>query len=420
MSDRREYSGAHAPKRLLWRVETPRTTPKAVVIEAPGRERPLWSAAFRPFFLAAAAWSAGAVVLWISLYMHGGATPSRFDPLTWHIHEMLFGFVPAAIAGFLLTAIANWTGRSPIHGSLLAGLAALWLTGRIAVFFSALLPTWVAPAVDLAFPAALFVLAAREIVAARSWRNLMMLAPLVVLTAADALMFLESAGAAIPHGLGWRLAISAIVALVSAIGGRIIPAFTRNWLVRRGASESPSKHSFIDSVSLAALHTGLLAWAFFPASTLVGALLLIAAALVALRLARWRGWATAADPLLAILHVGYAWIAIGAALLGASILTSLAPQEAAVHAFTAGVMGTMVLAIMTRVARGHTGRRLEADRVTASIYVLISAAAVTRVAAPFLPTLAITLLTTSAALWAASFLTFLAAYGPMLVRPRLA
>ncbi|HWF78711.1 MAG TPA: NnrS family protein [Caulobacteraceae bacterium] len=419
MSDRREYGGAHAPKRF-WRVEPPRAIPRSVVIEARGREQPLWSAAFRPFFLAAAAWSAGAILLWIGLYMHGGATPSRFDPLTWHIHEMLFGFVPAAIAGFLLTAIANWTGRSPIRGSLLAALAALWLAGRIAVFFSALLPAWVAPAVDLAFPAALFALAAREIVAARSWRNLMMLAPLAVLTAADALMFLESAGAAIPHGLGWRLAIAAIITLVSAIGGRIIPAFTRNWLVLRGASELPNTHSLFDSVSLAALHTGLLAWAFFPASTLVGALLLIAAALTALRLARWRGWATAAEPLLAILHVGYAWIAIGAALLGASILTSLAPQEAAVHAFTAGVMGTMVLAITTRVARGHTGRRLEADRVTASIYVLVSAAAVARVAAPFLPTLAITLLTASAALWAASFLTFLAAYGPMLVRPRLA
>jgi uncharacterized protein involved in response to NO len=380
---------------------------------------PLWSAAFRPFFLAAAAWAAVAILLWIGLYLHGGGALSRFDPLTWHIHAMLFGFIPAAIAGFLLTAISNWTGRPPIHGPLLAALVVLWIAGRVAVFVSAMLPAWIAPAVDLAFPVALFALASREILIARNWRNLMLLAPLLVLTAADALMFLENAGAAIPRGIGWRLAIAAIIALVSAIGGRLVPVFTRNWLARRGVDRLPRAHGVIDSVSLAAVHAGLLAWAFLPASPVVGALLLIAAMLGVWRLARWRGWATAAEPLLLTLHLGYAWIVVGAALLGASMLTSAVPQEAAVHALTAGVMGTMVLAIMTRVARGHTGRPLEADRVTTSLYVLITAAAVTRVAAPFLPVLSIALLTASAALWAASFLTFLAVYGPMLVGPRL-
>lgn len=379
-----------------------------------------WSAPFRPFFLAAATWAAGAIVLWIALYMHGGGTLSRFDPLTWHMHAMLFGFIPAAIAGFLLTAVANWTGRPAIHGRLLAALVALWLTGRIAVFVSAMLPVWVAPAIDLAFPAALFALAAREILLARSWRNLMMLAPLLVLTVADALMFLENTGAAVPPGLGWRLAIAAIISLVSAIGGRLVPAFTRNWLMRRGGSGLPGAHNVIDSVSATALHAGLLGWAFLPGSSVVGAVLLIAAAFGALRLVRWRGWTTIAEPLLLILHVGYAWIVVGAALLGASMLWSVVPRESAVHAFTAGVMGTMVLAIMTRVARGHTGRPLVAGGVTIAIYTLISAAALARVAAPFLPAASIVLLTASAILWAASFVTFLAAYGLMFVHPRLA
>ena len=200
----------------------------------------LWSLAFRPFFLAAAVWAALALTLWIILFMTGGALPSRFDPLSWHIHAMLFGFVPATIAGFMLTAIPNWTGRPPIHGALLVGLAVLWLVGRIACLVSVVLPLWLAAAVDLAFPVVLCVVAVREIVAARNWRNLMMPIPIGVIAVADLLTYLELAGYGVSAGLGWRLAIVAIIALISAIGGRIIPAFTRNWLVKRGASALPS------------------------------------------------------------------------------------------------------------------------------------------------------------------------------------
>lgn len=185
------------------------------------------------FFLAAALWAAFSLTLWIVLFETGSALPSRFDPLSWHIHAMLFGFVLAAIAGFILTAIPNWTGRRPIQGSALAGLVALWLLGRIACFVSAFLPLWFAAALDVAFPLVLSAVAAREIVAARNWRNLMMPFPIGVLGIADLLTYLERAGFGIPAGLGWRLAMAAIIALVSAIGGRIIPAFTRNWLVKR-------------------------------------------------------------------------------------------------------------------------------------------------------------------------------------------
>ena len=334
----------------------------------------LWSLAFRPFFLAAAVWAALALTLWIILFMTGGALPSRFDPLSWHIHAMLFGFVPATIAGFMLTAIPNWTGRPPIHGAPLVGLAVLWLVGRIACLVSAVLPLWLAAAVDLAFPVVLCAVAAREIVAARNWRNLMMPIPIGVIAVADLLTYLELAGYGVPAGLGWRLAIAAIIALISAIGGRIIPAFTRNWLVKRGASALPSPHSVIDRVALATLHTGLLGWALFPTSKPVGAILLAAAALNLWRLARWRGLATLPEPLLAILHLGYAWVVLGSALLGASMLSSAVPEAAAIHAFTAGAIGTMVLAVMTRVARGHTGRALEADRITIAIYLMITAA----------------------------------------------
>jgi hypothetical protein len=211
------------------------------------RERPtaLWSLGFRPFFLAAAVWAALAIALWIDLFLTGGALPSRFDPLTWHIHAMLFGFVPAAIAGFMLTAIPNWTGRPPIRGARLIGLVALWLLGRVACLISAVLPLWLAATVDLAFLVALCVVAAHEIIAARNWRNLMMPLPIGALAIANLLMYLELAQFNVPAGLGWRLAIAAIIALISAIGGRIIPAF-HGQLVSETSSVSPSCRTWLD------------------------------------------------------------------------------------------------------------------------------------------------------------------------------
>lgn len=390
----------------------------AIARAAESQRTALWSLAFRPFFLAAGLWAALALALWIVLFMTGRTLPSRFDPLAWHIHSMLFGFVLAAIAGFMLTAIPNWTGRRPIRGAALASLVILWLLGRIACLVSAFLPLWLAAAVDLAFPLALCAVAAGEIVAARNWRNLMMPLPIGVLGMANLLMYLELAGFDVPRGLGWRLAITAIIALISAIGGRIIPAFTRNWLVSRGASALPAAHGWIDSVALATLHTGLLGWALFPDSRQVGALLLFGAAFNLWRLVRWRGVACASEPLLAVLHLGYAWVVIGAALLGATLLADAVPEAAAIHAFTAGAIGTMVLAVMTRVARGHTGRPLKADRVTTAIYLMITLAALTRIAAEFAGDASMNLLKVSAALWVVSFGLFIVIYGKILVLPR--
>jgi uncharacterized protein involved in response to NO len=371
--------------------------------------------AFRPFFLAASLWSALALAIWIVLFMTGAALPSRFDPLSWHIHEMLFGFVLAAIAGFMLTAIPNWTGRTPIRGFRLAVLVLLWLIGRVACLTSALIPFWLAAVIDLAFPFVLCAVAAREIVAARNWRNSAMPIPVAVLGIADLLMYLESAGLAMPAGLGWRLGLAAIIALISVVGGRIIPSFTRNWLARRGVATFPVVHDLVDRAALGALHAGLVGWAIVPTSQPLGALLVLAAALNLWRLARWRGGATLREPLLAILHLGYLWVVVGVALLGAATLTNVVPEAAAIHALTAGAIGTMVIAVMTRVTRGHTGRPLEADRITALIYLVLTAAAASRVAAAFAGGSSMILLEVSAALWVAGFALFAASYGPMLV-----
>jgi uncharacterized protein involved in response to NO len=384
-----------------------------------GRPTALWSLAFRPFFLAAGLWAPLAVALWIVLLVSGGTLPSRFDPPTWHLHAMLFGFVLATIAGFLLTAIPNWTGRQPVQGRLLIGLAILWLLGRVSCFVSAFLPLWLAAGVDLAFPLMLCTLAGCEIIAARNWRNLLIPMPIGVLAVADLLMYLELAGIDVPTGFGWRLAVVAIIALISVIGGRIIPAFTRNWLVGRGVSSLPAEHGLLDRMALGMLHAGLLGWALFPTSQTVAAILIVAAMLNLARLGRWRGFAVASELLLAILHVGYAWLVLGTALLAVSMFSTAVPEAAAIHALTAGAIGTMVLAVMTRVTLGHTGRRLTADRLTSAIYILITAAAVTRVAAAWVGESTI-LLNLSAILWVASFALFLLCYGPMLISPKLA
>jgi uncharacterized protein involved in response to NO len=207
--------------------------------------------------------------------------------------------------------------------------------------------------------------------------------------------------------------------LITAIGGRIIPAFTRNWLIWHREPALPAGHGPIDRIALAALHTGLLGWAFLPTAQPVGALLVLAGLLNAWRLARWRGLATLSEPLLAVLHGGYLWVVLGTIVLGASVISTAIPEAAAIHAFTAGAIGTMTLGVMTRVTRGHTGRSLKADRTTTLIYATITLASATRVAAAFAGASSMVLLEISALLWVASFLLFALAYGPMLVLPRI-
>jgi uncharacterized protein involved in response to NO len=385
---------------------------------APPRAAAWLTLGFRPFFLAAGVWAAAALALWLAMLVAGFELPSRFAPLDWHIHEMLFGFAMAAIAGFLLTAIPSWTGRPPVRGALLGWLAGFWLVGRIACAISALIPLELAIAADLAFPAALAAVAAREIIAAKNWRNLPMLAPLIVLGLANLLMHLEAAGAVALAGLGWRLGLAAVIVLISVVGGRIIPSFTRNWLAKRQAVLLPAAADAIDRAALGALHAGLFGWAFFPELRAAGVLLLLGAVLNLRRLLRWRGAATFGEPLLLILHIGYGWVVLGAALLGLAMLDADIAPSAGIHALTAGAIGTMTLAVMTRATRGHTGRALTADRATCLVYLLVSLAAVARVAAAFASLWTLALLIAAACFWIAAFAVFVVCYGPMLLLPR--
>lgn len=374
---------------------------------------------FRPFFLGAALWSAAALALWIAMLMGGLTLPIRFDALTWHIHEMLFGFVLAVIAGFLLTAIPNWTGRPPIAGARLAALAMLWIAGRAAGLLGALIPLWLEAVVDIAFLVTLCVIAAREVIIAGDRRNLPIPLPIAALAVADLLMFLQAAGYAVPEGIGWRLGVASVITLISVIAGRITPTFTRNWLQRSGSVGLPPVSGAIDNLALGLLHPILLVWVVLPAFGPVGLLLLLAAVFHLARLLRWRGAATMREPLLFSLHIGYAWVVIGTALLGLSVLMPGFPEAAAIHAYTAGAIGTMVLAVMTRVSRGHTGRALAANPSTALLYLMVTLSALARVAAAFPSGAAPYLLDASAGLWIASFLLFVAGYGKLLLQPKM-
>ncbi|MGH8681304.1 MAG: NnrS family protein [Burkholderiales bacterium] len=389
-------------------------------IRAAPRPQPVAGSAFfrqgfRPFFLGAGVWALAATAIWLSAFQGLVSIPTAFNPLAWHAHEMLFGFVAAAIAGFLLTAVPNWTGRTPIQGLPLAVLFALWLIGRAAAIASGLIGAGVAAALDLSFLALLLGVVLRELVAARNWRNLPITIALAGLLLANVLIHAEAAGYASTGAAGQRLGIAVVVLLISLVGGRIIPSFTGNWLKKRGEARMPAGHDAFDLVALAILLIALAAWVAAPQSPVTGASLIGAGVLALIRLARWRGHRTLSEPLLWSLHLGFAWVPTGLLLAGASLLLPSLPATAGIHALTAGAMGSMTLAVMTRATLGHTGRALTADRWTAAIYLLVTAAAALRVAAPLLAEAYLPLLWASAVAWIAAFGIFAVRFGRLLV-----
>ena len=227
---------------------------------------------FRPLFSLAALWAAVAMAMWIAMLSGLMELPTRFDPVTWHAHEFLFGYLSAVIAGFLLTAVPNWTGRLPVVGWSLAGLALLWVMGRVAIAMSAALPVWLVVAADICFLATLWGVVLREIVAGKNWRNLPVLGLVGVLIFANLVFHYEAAqGDYAAQGFGLRLGLSVALMLVCLIGGKIIPSFTRNWLTKRSATNLPTPPmQRFDKITLAATAASLLAWTAAPAHPLVG------------------------------------------------------------------------------------------------------------------------------------------------------
>ncbi|HEV8107374.1 MAG TPA: NnrS family protein [Burkholderiales bacterium] len=374
------------------------------------------SAGFRPFFFLAGLWAAAAVPVWLTAYVHGYSLRGPLPAVVWHAHELVFGFGAATVAGFLLTAIPNWTGRLPLRGAPLALLAALWLAGRVAILAAGIIGAPAAAAADLSFLALLIALVARELIAGRNWRNLPMLVALSLLLAGNVLVHLHALDIAYTAGMGNRVGIATLLLLIALVGGRIVPSFTRNWLAReRRGLRAPAQWGALDRFALIAVFMGLAAWVVAPDSAPAPWLEVAAGVALAARLSRWRGLATLREPLLFVLHAGYGWLALGLVLLGLNGLYQAVPASAALHALTVGAIGTMTLAVMTRATLGHTGRPLRADGATRALYGLITLAALLRLCAPLAGDRAVLLAELAGLAWTAAFATFALHYGRFLL-----
>ena len=375
----------------------------------------LFAKGFRPFFLLAALSAAVTVPLWL-LVLGGSVRPaSYFDPVSWHAHEMVFGFTTAVIAGFLLTAVGNWTKRETATGLWLGLLCASWLLGRVAMSSSLLRPGMTA-AVDLAFVPALMIALARPLIAANDRRNFVMLAVLAALFATNVMTHLGALGTA----PGWErrgvvVALDVVVVLMLVIAGRVVPMFTRNATQKEGIRSMPALEAL--AIGMMVVLTAMDAFTT-PAPLVVASLAAVTSVLAAARAARWGTAYTLREPLLWILHAGYFWIPLGLALRAAGAAEGGVYGLMGTHAITAGAIGSLTLGMMARVALGHTGRALTASRPIAVAFAMITLGAGVRVLAPLAPAIYLASLKVAGGLWAASFGVYAIAYARILVSPR--
>jgi len=384
----------------------------------------LFSYGFRPFFLGAGIYAVVALSTWIIwlITQQPAWLASQRSPAAWHAHEMVFGFAIAAVAGFLLTAVPNWTGARPLSGRPLQILFTVWIAGRVAMFGAGALPDVFVAAVDLAFVPLLALLAARQLLVKPAPRNFIFLILLAVMTIANALYHAAASGLISMDAVTpIRAGLLVVVLMVVIVGGRIVPAFTHNWLHLNAPQASlPRRYASLDlaavvSVALFAVCDVSAAPAVYVGSTAVAAALINAT-----RLIFWRGWATWRAPIVWILHVGYAWVVVGLAMAGAAVFLPGVPGSLATHAFGTGAVGIMVMAVMTRASLGHTGRPLIAPRQAVVAYGLVILAALTRTFGVLLvPNFYMPLLIAAAVSWIMAYALFVIAYAPMLTRPRV-
>jgi uncharacterized protein involved in response to NO len=368
---------------------------------------------FRPFFLLGAAYAGLAVLAWLPVFRGELTLTTAFAPRDWHVHEMLYGYLPAVITGFLFTAIPNWTGRLPIQGMPLLALVVVWILGRLVVTCSAEIGWLAAMLIDISFLALITAATGREILAGHNWRNLKVVALVGLLLVGNIAFHLEAhfTGAA---DYGIRAGIAVVVLLILLIGGRIIPSFTRNWLVRENPGRLPAPFARFDVAIVILSAAALLVWVVRQDGLIVGVLLTLIGVLHVIRLGRWAGDRTSGERLVLILHIGYAFIPAGFLLAAASAL-NVVPASAGIHAWMAGAAGIMTLAVMTRASLGHTGQQLTASLSTQVIYAAIVIAALARICAVIVPAWSSPLLHLAAFAWAAAFLGFAVCFGPALM-----
>ncbi len=379
----------------------------------------IFSLGFRPFFFGAGLWAALAMTLWVFFLAAGLDIPSRMSGVDWHLHEFVFGYTSAVIAGFLLTAVPNWTGRMPVMGWPVAALAGLWLAGRLALLFSLYLPPLLAPVIDLSFIAVLVLIIAREIIAGKNWRNLKVLIILALIGGANGLFHYEAYTSAGFDGYGIRAGVALIVMLIMVVGGRIIPSFTRNWLSRQPKGRLPAPMNGFDKATMLLSGVALLLWVIFPESTATRPMAALAGGLNLIRLGRWAGERTLKEPLLAILHIGFFFIPYGFLTIAAGdLLPGWSRASQIPHGWTAGAIGLVTLAMLTRTSLGHSGRPLKASKTVTAIYALVLLGVLTRIAGEFFPD-AEPLLHAAAIFWIMGFGLFSISFIPIFFKPRV-
>lgn len=377
---------------------------------------PILALGFRPFFLLAAILAAAAVPLWLLIYEGVIEPVSYLPPSLWHGHEMVFGFAVAVVAGFLLTAASNWTGRRTATGLGLGALAGLWIAGRLGLVIAGV-PAWLAALLDVSLLPILAIVLAVPLVATGNRRNIVFPIVLLVLALLNLSIHLGAMGA-----IDWdpsralRVAIDLILLMIAVLGGRVIPSFTKNALPAAKVNPCP-KAGVLALLSVAALAIAELAT---DHPTIIGSVALAAGLINALRMRGWGSLATLRHPILWILHVGYGWMAVGLILRGVAELTDVIPADAGIHALTLGATGSMIIGMMSRVALGHTGRSIIPAPLTIAAYCLVNAAALLRVLFSLVSddTLRTASLIGSGSLWSLAFLFFAIVYLPILSRPR--
>lgn len=381
----------------------------------------LWGRAFRPFFLGGAIHAALVVPWWTLVWLGLVAAPAWLAPMLWHGHEMVFGFAAAAIAGFLLTASPVWSGGPVLNGRPLAILFGVWVLGRLAFAAAGSLPAWTVALADLVFLPGVAAAVVRTLWGSGQIRNYGIVAVVLALAAANAVVHVEALGLA--PGVArpaLRFAVDAVIVLILVVGGRITPAFTQNAFRMRGIDRSVRIRPVLNRATIGLAVATALAGLVLGRTPVTGAVAVAAGIASAARLSGWQGWSTRRDPLLWSLHLALAWVSLGLVLVGLGDLGAPIPSTAGMHALTAGAIGGAIMAVTTRVALGHTGRPLVLPSGVVGCYVLVHAAAVARVTAPFLAAEAQrALLLASGLAWACAFGLFVLRYASILASPRV-
>lgn len=371
-----------------------------------------FSYGFRPFFFCAALFAGVAVPLWAVVLTGIESVTFHYPPREWHVHEMVFGFLPCVLTGFVLTALPNWTEAPPIQGRPLMQLVALWITGRwlIAIPW---FPLFIVAIVDGVFLVVVAGLVFREIVTERVWDRLP-IGALISLFAFANIFFHVLYLTERATGLAERMGLAIIMVLLALIGGRVTPSFTEDFMVEKKLASRPASFSLFDGLAILSIAIAAISWIFRPESHLTGSLFFVAGVLNVIRLIRWKGWLTWQEPLVLILHAGYGWLGMALLLLGGSILGSGLRVEDATHALTTGAVGVMTLAIMTRASLGHTGRVKRAGLLTFSLYVLVNLGAALRVFGPSIDLSFDGTHVLAAVCWSGAYVVFAIGYGHIL------